>query len=81
MFDIGDKIRFKKPDELEDYDNFSKGVKDLLAEFYGKVMTISSFDGSRYSFEECDLMGKEEGLILVSKRPSEPTMEEFESLF
>ena len=81
MFEVGDKVRFREPDEIEDYDNFSQDVKDILESFHGKVLTIATFDGSRYSFDECSLLGKEEGIVLISKRPAEPTIEEFESLF
>lgn len=81
MFEVGDKVRLKTPDEIEDWDNFPKAVKETIQEFQDKVLTISSFSNSRYAFDECSLLAKDKGIVLVAKRPEEPTIEEFESLF
>ena len=78
-FEIGDKVKIVPIEMIYDFDCLAKSVQEVIRECQDRVLTVTDYNGNRCSFDEVDLIAKEEVLTLVS-RVEPPTKEEFELL-
>lgn len=81
MFQVGDKVFLKQPEEIPDWDTISTATQFKYMQCLDKELTISEkFLLNKYRFYETDLAIHERALIPAVNLP-ECTIEEFEDMF
>lgn len=81
MFNVGDKVLFKTPEEIVDWNKIREAAKKEYLNWAGKELTISEVvSPGIYCFLETDLIIKEEALIPIVAVPI-IERNEFEELF